>query len=284
MGGVVPDLEDVAAFGGVEPQAEPAAGIALDEDVAAPATPEVAGGEAPAVETQPPAAQPETVAPEAVAESPAEPAAPVEETPREQYLRGQRRARAAASKRGIELRKRMAAERMGNEEFDPTREVLYPEEREPFIEGKGKLKGDAKREDIAWHHSRQTSQNPDMADVPEHIQPVTKQEHFYEEHGGDTGNVPTTGTRGDVTTPENPIYDADAPDVQARRYDFTASSGEQSPEQQGMSELPGRKPPDLGGLPRVPRAFRGQYDVQYSTRSGVFRHHIATGRWVFFPR
>jgi hypothetical protein len=123
-----------------------------------------------------------------------------------------------------------------------------------------------------------------MADVPEHIQPVRYTEHL-EEHLGDPGKVPTAGIRGDVTTPERPIYDPNDPEVQAGRYNPSEPAGEGGLEQEGIGETPARKSPNFRNLPRVrDPALRDIYDYEYRTPEGdLFRHHISSNRWVLFP-
>jgi hypothetical protein len=200
-----------------------------------------------------------------------------EETPREQHIRGQRRARRAASKEGIEARKKMGRSRLLEGEYDPFQDLLESDEVVEFTENKELPK------DTRMHHTQQTSADPQMADVPEHIQPVTHKEHIGE-HLGDPGKVPTAGVRGDVTTPKQPIYDPNAPEMQASRANPREPVGEGSLEEEGISETSARKSPNFRNLPRVrDPALRDIYDHEIRTPNGVFRHLIGSKTWVRFP-
>jgi hypothetical protein len=180
--------------------------------------------------------------------------------------------------RGIELRKRIAYERLSNHQFDPLQNLLSSDELDAFLESEG----EELPKNIDWHHTVQTSQDPGMADVPEHIQPVRYTEHL-EEHLGDPGKVPTAGLRGDVTTPEQPIYDPNAPEVQARRYNPYEPTGDEGLEQEGLSEAPPRKPRNFRNLRKVPKQVRNYYDWAVRSPEGdVFRRHKASGKWVLF--
>ena len=276
-----PELGETAALGELEAGASPATSAALDDLGASPLIDEDGLVNLPTAEAEPPpgltpdeiatAAMDETPQPTvegtssttdpepSVGETPA-----TEETPREQYLRGQRRARGAASKRGIELRKKIAYKRMSKDQYDPLQDLLSSDERTAFLESKGK----ELPKNIDWHHTVQTSQDPGMADVPEHIQPARHTEHIYEEHQGDTGGAPTAGIRGNVTTPEDPIYDPNAPEVQARRYNASQPLGDEDLEEEGFSELTSRKPRDFRDLPRAPQALRADYDYQLPVAGG----------------
>jgi hypothetical protein len=303
-----PELGETAALGGLEAGTSPPTGAALEDLAASPITSEIANeeglitetglpipkpepaagqlpgettpvaGENPELteETNPPTTEPEP----SVGQTPAEPAPAAEETPQQQYYRGQKRARRAASKRGIELRKRIAYERLSKHQFDPLQELLSSDELEAFLESEG----EELPKNIDWHHTVQTSQDPGMADVPEHIQPVRYTEHVGGEHLGDPGGVPTAGLRADVTTPEQPIYDPNAPELQARRYNSFEPTGEQTLEEQGFSKLPARKPPNFRNFRRVAQQFRNNYDFELRGPKGeIFRRHIASGKWVLFP-
>jgi hypothetical protein len=124
-----------------------------------------------------------------------------------------------------------------------------------------------------------------MADVPEHIQPVRYVEHVPTEHLGDPAKVPTAGIRGDVTTPEEPIFDPNDPKIQARRFSPNEPANEGDLEEQGIQETPSRKSPNFKNLRRVrDPALQGIYDFEARTPDGdLLRHHIGSGQWVLFP-
>jgi hypothetical protein len=73
-----------------------------------------------------------------VEEPTGDPSSPREETPRQQRLRGQKRAVGAASKKGIRLRKKMAFERLSNGQYDPLQDLLEPNEMQEFMDSGGK--------------------------------------------------------------------------------------------------------------------------------------------------
>jgi hypothetical protein len=129
-----------------------------------------------------------------------------ESQPANREYEGGRRARSAASREGIAERKEIGAERLRTEQYDPFQDFLEADERDAFIESGGKEVPPGTQ----MHHTQQTMADPGMADVPEHIQPVTPAEHIPGEHGTNPANVPTAGIRGDVTTPRNPIFDPNA--------------------------------------------------------------------------
>jgi hypothetical protein len=196
---------------------------------------------------------------------------------------GGRRARGAASRKGIEARKKIAYERMSNGEYDPLQDVLTPDERAQFLDSEGK----ELPKDIDWHHTQQSSADPGMADVPEHIQPLRIREHIHGEHLGRPGNVPTAGIKGDVTTPTKPIFDPNAPEVQTGRVSPNEPPAEPTLGEEGFSEgdFSKRRSPNFRDIGRVrDPVYSGQYDYQIPTEGGVYRREIATGRWTFFPR
>ena len=117
-----------------------------------------------------------------------------------------------ASRQGIRKRIKEARERIGRGAYDPLMDTLSPDEVETFVDT-GRLP-----EDISWHHTVQTSSDPSMADDIGTIQPVRGNDHIFGEHSGDTGMTPTAGIRGDVTTPERPIFDPNDPQTQTERY------------------------------------------------------------------
>lgn len=196
---------------------------------------------------------------------------------------GGKRARSAASKEGIKRRKKLAYDHMSKGEYDPLQDLLTADERDAFLESEGKeLPGD-----IDWHHTRQTSADPGMADVPEHIQPLRHREHMYGEHGGKPANTPTAGIRGDVTSPKNPIYDPNAPEVQSGRFNPNEPVGDGSLEEQGISiqEFGKRRPANFKDVGKVrDPALKKKFDYQIKSETGVYRREISTGKWILFPK
>jgi Domain of unknown function (DUF4157) len=194
-----------------------------------------------------------------------------------------KRARSAASKKGIKLRKKMAYERMKAGQYDPLQDLLTADERAAFMDSEGK----ELPKDLDWHHTRQTSADPGMADVPEHIQPTRHVEHMFGEHQGQPGNVPTAGIRGEVTSPSKPIYDPNAPEVQTGRYNANEPAAEGTLEDQGMTEgdMTKRKSPNFRDLPKVQDpALKAKFDYEMKGSDGIYRREISTGKWVKFPR
>ncbi len=166
-------------------------------------TTDPAAGDAPA-----PAPANETVSPEQrAAARQAELERRAQEARDIQRARSGRDARRRASKQGIAKRKKIGAENLRTEQPDPAfQEHLQADERDAFIESKGRTVP----RDTNMHHTRQSSADPGMADVPEHIQPVTRAQHMSTEHSPHTADAPTAGIHGDVTSPENPVYDPNA--------------------------------------------------------------------------
>jgi hypothetical protein len=189
-------------------------------------------------------------------------------------------ARSRASQKGIKSRKKIAFDRMSSEEYDPLRDLLQADERAAFLEDKELPK------DIDWHHTRQSSADPSMADVPEHIQPVSYLEHRFDEHSARPGDVPTAGIR-DVTSPKQPIYDPDAPEVRASRANPNEPVSKGTWEDIGASEreFGKRAPPNFKDLPKVrDPALKAKYDYQEKEDAGVWRHQRGTKTWDFEPK
>lgn len=198
------------------------------------------------------------------------------------WFEGGKRARRTASKRGIRRRKRLAYERMSSGKYDPLQDLLTADERERFLDSKGK---DLPK-DIDWHHTRQSSSDPAMADVPEHIQPLRiPREHIFGEHLGRPADVPTAGIRGDVTSPEKPIFDPNDPEVRTREYMPDEPAGEQPLEGFSEGESSARRPPNFRDIGKVrDPALKSRFDYEIRQPDGIYRREIATGKWIKFPK
>lgn len=181
------------------------------------------------------------------------------------------------------MRKRMAYDRMSKGKYDPLQDLLKADERAAFLASKGKElpKG------IDWHHTRQSSADPAMADVPEHIHPVRHTEHKYGEHSARPGDVPTAGIRGDVTSPKQPIYDPNAPEVQTGRFDPNEPAAKGTLSEEGISTREHspktRRPPGFKDVGKVSDpALSPRYDYQVKTKEGTWRRNKETDEWVLF--
>jgi hypothetical protein len=195
-----------------------------------------------------------------------------------------KQARRRASQKGIEARKKIAYERMSSHQYDPLQDLLTFAEADAFIDSGGK----ELPKDIDWHHTRQTSADPGMADVPEHIQPLRHAEHIFGAgaHRGKPANVPTAGIHGKVTSRERPIYDPNAPEVQSRRFDPNEPVGEETLAVLGMSvrEFGKRRPPNFRDIGKVrDPVLKTKFDYQVKTEDAIYRREISTGKWLRFP-
>jgi hypothetical protein len=176
----------------------------------------------------------------------------------------------------------MAYERMSKHQYDPLQDLLEKDEIDAFLTSKGK---DLPK-NIDWHHTRQSSADPSMADVPEHIQPVRYTEHKYKEHSARPADVPTAGIHGDVTSPEKPIHDPNAPEVQTARFNPKEPLAEGTLEEQGMSEreFGKRAPGNFKDISKVrDPALMPYYDYQIKTENGIWRKVRGTKIWLLFP-
>jgi hypothetical protein len=186
-------------------------------------------------------------------------------------------ARDRASQHGIKLRKKMAYDRMSEGQFDPLQNLLAADEINAFLQSGGKKLP----KNIDWHHTRQSSADPGMADVPEHIQPVRYLEHKFGEHSARPGDVPTAGIR-EVTTPSKPIYDPDAPEVQTARYNPNEPVAEGSFQEEGLSvrDFGKRAPPNFKELGKVhDPVLKNLYEFKEVLRGSTFMKLKGTKEW-----
>lgn len=176
---------------------------------------------------------------------------------------------------------------MSKGEYDPSVDLFEADQVATFLNSEGKNLSKNLPKNTDWHHTQQSSALPELADVPETIQPLSYLEHKFDAHSARPGDVPTAGLR-EVTTPAKPIYDPNAPETQTARYNPREPLAEGSLAEEAVStrDLPNRAPPNFKDLPKVQEpALKSQYDYKETLRLNkkskplVFMRHKATGEW-----